>query len=145
MKLALSLLALFLLAAAPAAADPPPPGTPQPVPIPIRFTPGTNGGKASGAVIRADRDIYSVGAQAGQKMTVTIKAQEDNAVFQVYPPDAAPYRDADDMVGITGTPLPGAEGDTKHWTGPMPATGTYLIKVGSTRGNATYELSVSLE
>jgi hypothetical protein len=49
------------------------------------------------------------------------------------------------MVGITGEPLPGAEGDTKQWTGPLPATGSYLIKVGSTRGNATYELSVSLE
>jgi hypothetical protein len=78
-------------------------------------------------------------------MTVTVKSQEDNAVFQVYPPGAAPYRDADDMVGITGEPLPGAEGDTKQWTGPLPATGSYLIKVGSTRGNATYELSVSLE
>jgi hypothetical protein len=78
-------------------------------------------------------------------MTVAIKAKEDNAVFQVYQPGGVPTRDADDMVDVTGTPLPGAEGDTSHWTGKLPATGTYLVKVGATRGNATYELSVSVE
>jgi len=145
MKPALSLLALLLLAASPAAADPPPPGTPQPRPTSIHLAPGKTSAKVSGAVLRADRDLYSLGAKAGQKMTVTIKAVEDNAVFQIYEPGAEPYRDADDMVGVNGKPLPGAEGDTSHWTGSLPITGTYLIKVGGTRGNATYELTVSIE
>lgn len=118
------LVPAFLLLASPAFAAPP---------APIHFTPGTSSGKVSGAVIRGERDFYSLGAKAGQKMTVTIKALEDNAVFQIYQP------------GVDRKPLPGADGDTTSWTGKLPSSGSYLIEVGGTRGNATYELNVSIE
>ena len=144
MKPILPILA-FLLLSATALADPAPPGTPQPVPVPSHFAAGTSTGKVSGSVIRADRDLYTIAARAGQKMTVTIKAKEDNAVFQIYQPGAVAERDADDMVNVAGTALPGADGDTSHWTGPLPVDGTYLIEVGGTRGNATYDLTVSVE
>ena len=123
MKLFLSFLALLLFTSS-AFAE---------APTPIRFASGKSNAKVSGAVIRGERDLYSLGATAGQTMTVTIKALEDNAVFQIYQP------------GADRKPLPGAEGDTTRWTGKLPANGPYLIEIGGTRGNASYELAVSIE
>ena len=39
---------------------------------------------------------------------MTITAPDDNAVFQIYEPDAAVGRDADGLLEFKGTPLHGA-------------------------------------
>lgn len=96
-------------------------------------------------MIRGEQDFYSLGAKGGQKMTVTISALERNAAFQIYAPGAAVTRDAEGYLEVAGKALPGADGDTTRWTGRLPASGTYLIQVGGTRGNATYALTVSIE
>jgi len=84
-----------------------------------------------GAAVRGDRDRYAVRARAGQKLTVRITALERNAVFQITGPD--------------GHFLPGAgEGDDAvRWQGRLRASGDYTVTVGSTRGNATYTLTLS--
>jgi hypothetical protein len=134
------MLVAFLLFAVPTFAEPKPL-----MPKPIQFSAGKSSGKVAGDVIRADRDIYSLGARAGQKMTVRISSVENNAVFQLYAPGAKATRNDEGIVEVTGTALPGADGDTMTWTGQLPATGAYLIEVGGTRGNASYELTVSIE
>jgi hypothetical protein len=112
----------------------------------IRFDPGASSKSISGAVIRGERSLYSIGARGGQRLSVSITAAEDNAVFQIYPPGAqAEHRDYGvEIVGAEA--LPGAaEGeDAKAWSGILPATGAYLIVVGPTRGNATYTLKVAI-
>lgn len=112
---------------------------------PVRFARGALGAEVRGAVVRGERALYSFQARGGQRMSLRIAASERNAVFQVYAPGAVPEI-KDSILEIAGEALPGAgEGDdTTRWTGVLPRTGAYLVVVGSTRGNATYRLTVSI-
>jgi hypothetical protein len=100
----------------------------------VRFARGTSSTTITGAVIRGDRDRYYVGAKKGQTMTVSIKSEEDNAVFQIY------------LSGEQKS-LPGAgdEDDAPKWSGELPADDEYVIVVGGTRGNASYTLTISVK
>ncbi len=100
----------------------------------VRFARGTSSTTITGAVIRGDRDRYYVGAKKGQTMTVSIKSEEDNAVFQIY------------LSGEEES-LPGAgDGDdAMKWSGELPADSEYVIVVGGTRGNASYTLTISVK
>ncbi len=112
----------------------------------IRFERGASGKDLSGAVIRGERSLYSIDARSGQRLSVSISAAEDNAVFQIYEPGArAERRDYGPEI-LGGKTLPGAGevDDAKKWSGMLPDTGTYLIVVGPTRGNATYTVRVSI-
>lgn len=112
---------------------------------PIRFARGASSAEVRGAVVRGERALYSIDAREGQRMSLHIRAVENNAVFQVYAPGARPEtRDA--VLEIVGEALPGAgEGeDATRWTGKLPRSGAYLLVVGATRGNATYTLTVTI-
>jgi hypothetical protein len=100
----------------------------------VHFAKGTSSTTITGAVIRGDRDRYYVGAKKGQTMTVSIKSEEDNAVFQIY------------LAGEQES-LPGAgDGDdAMKWSGELPADSEYVIVVGGTRGNASYTLTISVK
>ena len=110
----------------------------------IRFEQGAFGKDLSGAVIRGVRSLCSLDARSGQRLSVSISAVEDNAVFQIYQPGARAERRDYGVEILGGNTLPGAgEGDdTKKWSGILPDTGTYLLVVGPTRGNTTYTLTV---
>ena len=75
----------------------------------------------SGAVIRGERSLYSIDARSGQRLSVSISAEEDNAVFQIYAPGARAER-RDYGVEIVGPALPGAgKGeDADTWSGVLP-------------------------
>jgi hypothetical protein len=120
---------------------------PVPTPKPVFFAHGATSGTVGGHVLRGDRALYSLKAAAGQILTVTITTPDDNAVFQIYEPDAAVGRDADGLLEFKGKPLHGASDseDTTRWQGRLPRAGTYLIVVGSTRGNARFSMDVKLE
>jgi hypothetical protein len=124
-------------------------GAAEPVPTPkmIFFATGSTRGTAGGHVLRGARDLYSVKATAGQIMTVTITAPDDNAVFQIYEPGAQIGRDADGLLQFTGKALPSANDgdDATRWSDRLPRSGTYLIVIGSTRGNARYSMDVKIE
>jgi hypothetical protein len=100
----------------------------------VRFALCSSSTTISGGVIRGDRDRYYVGAKKGQTMTVSIKSEEDNAVFQIY------------LAGEQES-LPGAgDGDdAMKWSGELPIDNEYVIVVGGTRGNATYTLTISVK
>lgn len=100
---------------------------------PIRFASGASSGSVEGTVIRGDRDVYTLDARKGQRMTVTITSEEDNAVFQLYPPGSEEGLDgADDG------------DDATQWKGDLPQSGRYRVVVGGTRGNASYTLTVRI-
>jgi hypothetical protein len=99
----------------------------------IQFAPGKSSATVQNAVVRGDRDVYLLGAQKGQTMTVTISAVEQNAAFDIVtPPDAQGKRRTLKQEATT-------------WKGTLPATGDYQVVVGGTRGNATYKLTVTIK
>jgi hypothetical protein len=117
------LTALFSTLAGPAAA--------REVTRRIRFAPGSSAAVVKGAVVRGDRAVYLLRARAGETMTVRLTAVERNAALVILPPGQQ-------------KPLRGAEegADATSWTGKLPKPGDYRLRVGSTRGNATYRLRV---
>ena len=98
----------------------------------VRFARGRTTVVLKNSVVRGTRDRYTLGARAGQQMSVHITSVEKNAVFIIYTP--------------AGGTLEGAgEGqDTSDWSGELPQSGDYVIEVGGTRGNATYTLKVTV-
>jgi hypothetical protein len=98
----------------------------------VRFARGRTTAVLKGAVIRATKDRYILGARGGQTMTVHVTSLEKNAVFYIVGPD--------------GSMLPGAEddADASDWQGTLPESGDYSIYVSPTRGNATYTLEVTI-
>ena len=141
MKWMLAVLALLSVAAAAGAAEP------IPSPKPIFFATGSTSGTAGGRVLSGARDLYSVKAMAGQTLTVTLTTPDDNAVFQVYVPGTTVGRDSDGLLEFHGKALHGAADgeDATRWSGRLPKSGTYLIVVGGTRGNARYSMDVKIE
>ena len=141
MKFALTVLAWLLACSIASAAEP------VPSPKPIFFARGASNGTVGGRVLRGEQELHSLKAAAGQTLTVTLTTPDDNAVFQLYEPDTAIGRDADGLLEFKGRPLHGAAAgeDATRWQGRLPRTGTYLIAVGSTRGNARYSMDVKVE
>lgn len=112
---------------------------------PIRIAEGASQAAVEGAVIRGERALYAIDARAGQRLTLGITAEEQNAAFQLYAPGAEPEQ-RDYGLEIVGEALPdAAEGDdATGWSGVLPQTGSYLIVVGPTRGNASFVLRAEL-
>jgi hypothetical protein len=94
----------------------------------VQFDPGTSGTTLENSVIRGERDLYLLGAQAGQLMTLDLYALEDNAVF--------------DLISPSGSLL---AHESTYEVLTLPEAGDYQIIVGGTRGNATYALDVGIE
>lgn len=111
----------------------------------LRIPRGKTAVTVAGDVLRGDRDRYELTAGRGQTMTVLLTAREKNAAFTIYLPGFVLKRE-DGLTLPTGSTLSGAgEGeDAMSWTGPLPASGKYLIEVGGTRGNASYRLTVTI-
>lgn len=93
----------------------------------IRFDTGGTSATMASAVIRGERHRYTLEAAAGQTMIVGIVSLEDNAVFDIYGPDDV---------------LLAAEGTAASIV--LPVDGDYVIIVGGTRGNASYDLTVEI-
>ena len=144
MRLLATVVALTLSFAAEAAVFA---AEPVPTPKAIFFATGSTRGTVGGNVTRGGRHLYTVKATAGQIMTVTITAPDDNAVFQIYEPGAEVTRDADGLLQFSGAALvhAGDGDDATRWSGRLPRSGSYLIVVGSTRGNARYSMDVKIE
>lgn len=103
----------------------------------IKFEPGKSSATLEGAVVRGDRDEYTLAVKAGQVMSVLITSGENNAVFQIYRQVAGSWK-----------PLKGAdeEDEATQWKNKLPGKGNEHLKivVGGTRGNATYTLEVAI-
>jgi hypothetical protein len=116
-------------------------------PVPVHFAPGAGIAEVDGGLPRGARDCYVLQASLGQSLAVTQPdPADDNVVFQIY---RSPWtvRRAEAGWSFAGTPLPGAEEtrDTRTWTGRVPATGRYLLVIGTSRGGGTYRLRIAIQ
>ena len=98
----------------------------------VRFEPGANSATIKTSVLNGTRDLYLLGAQKGQFMSIRIVSLEDNAVFDV----VAPPNDTGKRQTL--------KQEAYAWSSTLPETGDYQIVVGSTRGNASYRLQVTI-
>ncbi len=93
----------------------------------VKFAPGGTSGSVDNAVISGERDVYELEASSGQQMEIEITSLEDNAVFSVIGPGGFLLANEETSVSLV-----------------LPHTGVYLVVVGGTRGNATYEATFSI-
>lgn len=110
----------------------------------LRFARGHSSVTANASVLRGERHYRRFTARAGQAARVSVSALEKNAALQVWQPGARlPTGQGGE---IEGTPLPGAspDDDAQVWEGPLPESGSFLVVVGSTRGNASYKLTLTI-
>ncbi len=98
----------------------------------VRFARGASSATIKDSVVSGTRDRYLLGARKGQKMSIRIVSLEDNAVFDV----VAPVNQAGQQRTL--------KQEAFSWSGTLPETGDYQIVVGSTRGNASYRLQVTI-
>jgi hypothetical protein len=94
----------------------------------VSFDSGKSSTTVSNSLVRGDADLYTLTAQGGQSMKLSITSGENNAVFSVVDPTGM----------ILGTELTNKDLILEH-------TGEYQIIVGGTRGNATYDLAIAIE
>ena len=98
----------------------------------VRFAPGEDSATIKTSVVNGTRDLYLLEAQEGQTMQVKITSLEHNAVFAIVaPPNGTSPRSFLKQEAVT-------------WNNVLPTTGDYQIIVGSTRGNASYRLEVTI-
>ena len=112
----------------------------------MRFPAGATAAELTGGIPRGDRDCYTIGARAGQTLSLTQPHPvDDNIVFQLYQPPWQVEQDADGP-NVTGKALPGAgEGqDAREWSGRLPVNGTYLLVLGTTRGGGEYRVRLQI-
>lgn len=112
----------------------------------VHFSPGTSASELTGEVPRADRDCYTFVARSGQHLRLNQKpSPDDNIVFQIYRPS---WKIDPQPVGFEfrGTTLPGAgdTDDTTKWSGTLPASGTYLLVIGTTAGGGEYHIDMEI-
>lgn len=112
----------------------------------VQFAKGSSSAVISNSVVRGEVDRYELIAREGQTMTLGISAEEENAAFTIYLPGWV-EKTEDGMTFIEGPTLPGAgEGeDAVTWQGKLPSGGRYLVEVGGTRGNASYQLEIHIQ
>jgi hypothetical protein len=92
----------------------------------IRFPAGEFSTTINQAVILGERDLYTFTASAGQDLELFIL--DENAVFDLRAPSG-------EIIF----------GDVSDFRIPLPEDGAYSVCVGSIRGNADYDLFVSID
>lgn len=114
----------------PTSSQPTPP--PPPVAQPIHFAPGATEAEAQGQLPANAIAAYSLAAQAGQSMALTLSSNSSTARISVTSP--------------TGVPLPPQRGNPEgtYWQGTLPATGTYILQVLAGNGAATANYSMDI-
>ncbi len=128
--------ALVLGLATPAVAAPAAPSE-------IRFPAGQSSTTLHGGLARGETARYTFGARADQWVELTLRSIEDNAVARIYAPGWRIGGDGAVVPGDTDAEL-GDAAETKHWATLLPASGTYLVELGSERGGAEWDLELAL-
>ncbi len=98
----------------------------------IRFAPGKDSATLKSAVVRGTQNTYLINAKKGQRMTLKISSLESNAVFALITP-----------LNPSGKRQT-LKSEVMSWSNVLPESGDYTIVVSPTRGNATYQLDVTI-
>lgn len=99
----------------------------------IRFAAGASSGQVDDGVIRGERDLYTLDAGAGQQFSGELSAFEQNASLLMRSPSGDVVLDTETLANTAGFSI------------QLPETGLYELCIGSTRGNATYTLDLTIE
>jgi hypothetical protein len=107
---------------------------PSPSHTRIEFISGTTSHKSDlQELANGDSDEYILGALAGQELTVSI------------PPDSSPAEGfVLNISGADGSVLVSESAQTNLWTGTLPATQDYIIRVTNQGNTAYYQLQVNI-
>ena len=130
-----ALYASIRVQSAPPPTSVPPPTSPGPGPAqPIQFAPGATEAGAQGQVNANGIATYSISAQAGQVMELTLSSNSQSARIAVLSPAGAP------LAPQRGNP------EGTYWQSTLPASGTYLVQVlaGNAAPVANFSLSVTI-
>ncbi len=94
----------------------------------VQFRRGATSATIHDDVARGEHVRYVLGAAAGQRMTVSIRSTESNAVFTV----------GLDEYSTSAMPT------FTEFTGRLAEGGDYVIDVGGTRGGASYTITFTI-
>jgi hypothetical protein len=112
----------------------------------IRFAAGKSGTTIRGTIRGSESVSYTVGAEAGQVMSVRLKPSNRATYFNVYEPGRGPGDQALAVSEMTGPMVP----ETNRFEARLPASGIYTVSVYLYRAAArrnersTYRLDVSI-
>lgn len=93
--------------------------------VPVQFAKGTSSAVLKGQFSGYDSVRYTLGAKAGQRMTVRVKGST-NANFNVFKPGDQPGASTALGGGSVGS----------DWTAQLPASGQYTVEVYQMRASA---------
>ncbi|MCP8937549.1 SH3 domain-containing protein [Alsobacter sp. SYSU M60028] len=98
----------------------------------VRFPPGKSGVTLRGKIAGSQSVLYTVGAEAGQAMTVALAPSNGATYFNVYPPGRGP---GDEALAVSGTegPLTPA---VNRFSATLQTSGIYTISVYMMRSAA---------
>lgn len=105
-------------------------------PTPVAFHRGTSSTIVAGGVIRAESVCYVVSAKAGQALHLVVRSPDQNVVVTAYEPGYIMVPRSGDDPDFKGSTLPGASDrdEATRLNARLPATGKYLLVLGTTRG-----------
>lgn len=112
----------------------------------VHFAPGATGTSLSDRIVGRDSVVYQIGAEAGQRMTITLKPDNAATYFNVYAPGSGPGDQALAVSELTGPMVP----EMNRFDGVLPASGTYSVSVylyrnAARRGEASaYTLDIAI-
>lgn len=112
----------------------------------IHFPPGKTGTTVHDRIVGRDSVSYVVGAEAGQTLSVTLKASNTATYFNVYEPGRGPGDQALAVSELTGPMVP----EINRFSGKLPSSGDYKVVVYLYRAAArrkersSYTLDVSI-
>jgi hypothetical protein len=92
---------------------------------PVRFAPGATGTVISDRITGRESVVYTVGAEAGQRMRIRLTTDDGAAYFNVYEPGRGPGDQALAVSEQTGPMAP----DLNVFDGVLPTSGVYSVSV----------------
>ncbi len=96
----------------------------------IQFAPGTTSATVNGNIAGGGYKYYMLQARAGQTMSVDLRSMLGNAGLTIYRPD--------------GDVLAGTNQGVHSWSGTLPLSGDYLMRVEAPQDNIRFSLTVAI-
>jgi hypothetical protein len=101
-----------------------------PLSTPVEMAPGATSVSLDSSVANRGRSNYQVNAQAGQFLLAMLTSPNSNLFLQIQAPD--------------GTVLVPSSQELNFWQGTLPQSGNYIVSVISTRGDANFNLIITI-
>lgn len=112
----------------------------------VHFAAGATGTTINGSITGRESVLYKIGAEAGQRMQVSLVSANTSTYFNVYAPGKGPGDEALAAGSVIGSMMP----DLNRFDGELPQSGEYTVSVYLYRNaardgqSATYALDISI-